>query len=386
MRLYRIVSFALMTFFCSSFVLAQVPKKDGKKFQYHNGEIAIPKATADEPIRKEFSLEQANQYLEQGATAWTKQRNCVSCHTNGLYLFSRPELTTELGPPSVENRKFFIKELRKMKTLDKEKLLTGIRPTQAAYIAAGLAEWDRHVSRKLSSETDEALRFMLSLQAKDGSWGNADCWPPFESSNYQGATVAARALASAPGWLDDLKDPALKVGVDRLKTFLQKTEPPHDYGKLILLWTAVRYPDLISAEKKKTLVEMVKQQQLPDGGWSIRTFATPEAWGRGNRASKLRAEPEFDKSSQTWKNLTSDGHQTGLAILVLRESGVPANDPQIQKGVEWLLTHQRESGRWWTRSLNTDRWHFITYSGTFYPLLALKKCNMLPALKQTTAK
>ncbi len=88
------------------------------------------------------------------------------------------------------------------------------------------------------------------------------------------------------------------MGVDRLKTFLQKTEPPHDYGKLILLWTAVRYPDLISAEKKKTLVEMVKQQQLPDGGWSIRTFATPEAWGRGNRAEKLRAEPEYDQMAQ----------------------------------------------------------------------------------------
>ncbi len=54
-------------FFCSSFVLAQAPKKDGKKFQYHTGEIAIPEATADEPIRKEFSLQQAEQYLEQGA-------------------------------------------------------------------------------------------------------------------------------------------------------------------------------------------------------------------------------------------------------------------------------------------------------------------------------
>ena len=41
---------------------------------------------------------------------------------------------------------------------------------------------------------------------------------------------------------------------------------------------------------------------------------------------------------------------TGLAVLVLREAGVPANDPRLQKGVQWLLTNQRESGRWWTRS------------------------------------
>ena len=42
---------------------------------------------------------------------------------------------------------------------------------------------------------------------------------------------------------------------------------------------------------------------------------------------------------------------------------------------------RRQSGRWWTRSLNTDKWHFITYSGTCYPLLALAKCGALPPLK-----
>ena len=69
---------------------------------------------------------------------------------------------------------------------------------------------------------------------------------------------------------------------------------------------------------------------------------------------------------------------TGLAVLVLREAGVPANDPRLQKGIQWLLANQRESGRWWTRSLNTDKAHYITYSGTAYPLLALMKCGVLP--------
>ena len=68
---------------------------------------------------------------------------------------------------------------------------------------------------------------------------------------------------------------------------------------------------------------------------------------------------------------------TGLAVLVLREAGVPANDPRLQKGIQWLLANQRESGRWWTRSLNTDKAHYITYSGTAYPLLALMKCGVL---------
>jgi squalene-hopene/tetraprenyl-beta-curcumene cyclase len=123
---------------------------------------------------------------------------------------------------------------------------------------------------------------------------------------------------------------------------------------------------------------MVWHNQREDGGWSIRSFGKPEEWGSGNRAEKLKAEMEF-------MNPPSDGHQTGLAVIVLRDAGVPAEDARIQKAVKWLLTHQRQSGRWWTRSLNTDGPHFITYSGTAYPLLALAKCNALPKLEQKTA-
>lgn len=119
------------------------------------------------------------------------------------------------------------------------------------------------------------------------------------------------------------------------------------------------------------LVEMVWKHQQSDGGFSLRTFAAPEAWGRGNRADKLRGEPDFDHPA-------SDGHMTGTALVALREAGVPASDPRVQKAVNWLLKNQRVSGRWWTRSLNTDARHFITYSGTAFPLLALSLCDALP--------
>ena len=116
---------------------------------------------------------------------------------------------------------------------------------------------------------------------------------------------------------------------------------------------------------------MIFSHQQADGGWSMRTFSTPEAWGGGSRAEKLRAEPDFGTPA-------SDGHQTGLAVIVLRDAGISAEDPRIQKAVNWILANQRSSGRWWTRSLNTDSFHFITYSGTMYPIVALYKCNKLP--------
>ena len=79
----------------------------------------------------------------------------------------------------------------------------------------------------------------------------------------------------------------------------------------------------------------------------------------------------------------SDGHMTGLALLVLIDSGVNIHDKRIQRGVEWLLANQRESGRWWTKSLNTNHYHFITYSATAYALGVLHKTGRLKASKQS---
>ena len=344
----------------------------GRNSQYRFESIDIPGAFAEETIRSEFSLQAALTYIEHGAEAWTKKRDCVSCHTNGSYLLTRPALTAIAGPPSEEIRQFFVEELEEFKKKDREKMKDGIIPTQIAYIAAGLAEWDSHVAKKRSQETEAALQLMFDVQADDGSMSNEDCWPPLESSNYHGAVIAAMAVAAAPEWLQQVKakDPSLTESTNKLVSHLRNTEPPHDYGRLLLLWVSARLPGLIDAERKASITDSIWTHQQADGGWSIRTFAAPETWGSGNRAAKLRAEVEF-------KNPPSDGHMTGLAVLVLRETGIPKSDPRIKKAVRWLKANQRESGRWWTRSLNTDKYHFITYSGTCYPLLALAKCGAL---------
>jgi len=347
--------------------------------QYKSPDISIPAASAGEPVLKRFSLAKADEYLEKGAVAWTRKRGCVTCHTTGTYMQIRPMLTPVLGKPTEEIRELFTGELENFQKLKPAALRKGTQPAEIIYTAAGLAEWDRHVTGKLSKETSTALELMFRIQQKNGAWGSVDCWPPFESSAFQEATVAAMAVAAAPGWRGALKNEKALAGIASLQKYLRETDPPHDYGGVVLLWAAARMSDLLPKERRQKLIEMLWSHQRDDGGWSIRTFSTPEKWGRGNRATKLRAEPEF-------KNPPSDGHMTGLAVLVLREAGVPAKDARLQKAVQWLLANQRASGRWWTRSLNTDKSHYITYSGTAYPLLALMKCGEITSKLAPRAK
>ncbi|MFO0868592.1 MAG: hypothetical protein U0935_06545 [Pirellulales bacterium] len=342
------------------------------KPQYELGDIRIVAAKADEPIRPSLALDKAVAHLDQGAQAWSGGRKCISCHTNGTYMQIRPALTPHFGPPAAEQREFYVSQLKSLQGLERKQLRQSTRPAQVIYLAAGLAEWDAHVTRQLSAETGEALALMCDIQLDSGTWGTLDCWPPFESDAYHEATVAAMAIGTAPGWLAGLQDEKQKAAVTKLQQYLRSTPPLHDYSRVLLLWASTRMPDLLTREQQQELVEVLWKHQRSDGGWSIRTFAAPEAWGGGGRAAKLRGEPEF-------ANPPSDGHQTGLAILVLRAAGVPAAEPRLQRGVAWIKANQRESGRWWTRSLNTDSWHFITYSGTAYPLLALAACGEIPA-------
>lgn len=332
--------------------------------QYEFKEIRIPAANADEPVREKFSLPLASKFLDQGALAWSGSRQCIACHTNGTYMVVRPSLSGILGEPPTQVREFFQAELQELFATKRDELRKSILPAQVIYAAAGLAEWDAHVTKSLSPETKQAISLMFELQLPSGTWGSADCWPPYESDAFHLATVAATAIAAAPGWLKEHVAGKELDAVERLKAYLRETTPPHDYGRILLLRTATRMSDLLKPDQKKQLVEMIRAHQLPDGGWSIRTFAKPEEWGRGNRAKKLRGEPEFE-------NPPSDGHQTGLALVTLHEAGIPLKDPSVQKGIQWLLKNQRVSGRWWTRSLNTDGKHFIVYSGTAFPVLAL---------------
>jgi squalene-hopene/tetraprenyl-beta-curcumene cyclase len=344
------------------------------QYQYHYRNVTYARPSPEE-AKIPFSPRLAVDYMEEGAIAWTAEGQCVACHTNGSYMVVRPLLTPQLGAPQQALRDFFIKTLKDALALPPDKMATQVEATQMVYVAAGLAIWDAHVLHRLSPETVEAMRVMFQLQRPAGDWsvGDDDNNPPLESSSYQLATVAARAVANAPGWLAAQRGTPMAAQVDLMRRFLRE---PHklqgDYDRTDLLWTASEFPGLIDPAKKQELVQMILAHQQIDGGWSIRTFATPEEWGKGNRAAKLHAEPEFLFPQ-------SDGHMTGLAIIALRKAGVPANDPRIQRGVEWLRTNQRASGRWWTRSLNRDGWQFISYSGTAYPLLALSLCNALPS-------
>lgn len=72
-----------------------------------------------------------------------------------------------------------------------------------------------------------------------------------------------------------------------------------------------------------------------------------------------------------------------LTKTALERMWTGASDPAISRGVVWLKTHQRSSGRWITRSLKEDSKHFISHCGTAFAVMAIASCEPSAAIEAT---
>jgi squalene-hopene/tetraprenyl-beta-curcumene cyclase len=326
----------------------------------------VPATRPDEPVAKTFSLARGVDFLDTVTLSWVRGNQCFSCHTGYPYLLAR----TSVGDPNAaglrEARKFLEERVAAWDKGGKSKgYLKGLGViertegvTEVVAIAATLALHDGQTTGKLQPATGTALARMWELQQADGSWTwNKEDLAPLEYDDYYGAVYAALGVGHAPeGYA---RSEAAREGVGRLRRYFQKTPAPNLHHKMYLLWASLALDGLMDRAERERTVKALLALQRADGGWSLPSLG---AWKRHN--GKLQD-----------KDAGSDGYATGLVVYVLRQAGVAAAAKPIQRGVAWLKANQRESGRWFTRSLNRDGRHYISNAGTAFAILALKACE-----------
>ncbi len=305
-----------------------------------------------EPIAKEFSIERGRAFLDSAALWWQKEKKCLTCHTNVAYLSTGAGYASK-RPAFLEVRKFAEETVSVRWEQPK-----GPRYDADVVVAAlGLAVSDAETTGKLHPLTWKALDRMWAKQRPDGGWNWEKCdWAPLESDDHYGVTVALLAAVRAPE--NYAETPAAREGLMKARAWLANNPPTLLHHRAMLLWVS-KYADgyLCEADREKTVTDLLALQR-PDGGWATASL------GRWKRTDGKEQDLE-----------TSDGYGTGFVLTQARLTGIPASDERLRKGIAWLKTHQRESGRWFTRSLNTDSRHFLTHVGTAFALLALHECG-----------
>lgn len=349
-----------------------VEEKPRPKFQYQSAGIEVPAASADEPRVAAFgpkTVEAARQYLENGALHWVREKSCIACHSTGVYMVERSALTPWLGAPTEEVHANFVEAVPKEGAKDSS-------PIKSVWRSSGLASWDQFVTGRLSETTDRSLRHTLTLLGDDGAFQPiSQVEIPYITTAFELTVQAARAVTTAPGWLQQTTDPVVVERVERMKRFLREHEPISDFELALKLQLSTLMPDLVPPATKASAEAMLWRQQLPDGGWSLRRMSDLMKWHTKMDPKVIALiEGEPDAASPG-----SDAYMTAWAIVLLREAGAPASDPRIQKGVAWLQHEQRETGRWWMKSLYRGTYHYSTYISTAQALRALALCGKLPA-------
>jgi squalene-hopene/tetraprenyl-beta-curcumene cyclase len=340
---------------------------------------------SDEPFAKTVSLEKTRTFLDELAVTWTRDRKCGTCHSNIPYMIGRAALGPHT-PAADEVRNFFVDRANRWDSMGNllvffvdranrwdsmgNLLVRGDVSTNKGW---GLVTWFPHevivtglmlamddagTTGHLSPIGRQVLDRMWTLQRQDGGfyWLMATSHP-YETSEYLGNAMAAVGAAMAPD--DYAKTPAAQTGLKKLSKYLRDKNNSaiflHD--RIFVLWASTRVPDLITGEERDDIVRQLLALQHPDGGWSLPSLGN---WRREDGTLNDR------------EGAPSDGYGTGLVTYVLLQTGRSASDPVIERALNWLKTNQRESGRWFTRSINKDTYHFVTHIGTVYSAMALR--------------
>ena len=224
--------------------------------------------------------------------------------------------------------------------------------------AVTLAINDATTTGKLHPTTRQALERIWTLQREDGGFTWLKCnWPPYEHDDYFGAVFVALGVGLAPEGYAKTEKAA--KGLAKLQTYLRENPPPDLHHQTFLIWASLGLDGLMPPDQREKSVRELRSLQREDGGWSLPTLGD---WKRRD-------------GSENRKDGPSDGYATGLVVYVLRQTGVPSHDPAIRKAVAWLEANQRESGRWFTRSLSNDKAHYIANAGTSFAVMALAACR-----------
>ena len=316
--------------------------------------------------------------------------SCVSCHTAVPYSLSRPVLRGALAEnaDSDGERKLLdnvIKRVNLWNETDpyysdeeyKGNKRAESRGTEAVLNALILASHDAR-SGQLNDVTSAAFRNMWALQQTGGSGKGAWSWLQFgmepweaDDSQYYGASLAAIAVGSAPG--NYRSTPEIQDKLTLMREYLNR-----EYGsqslinRAVLLWASAKLPGLIDADRQRRIIHEIWDAQRSDGGWELASLA----WPKDRYVKSLIRE--WLRSDGTAQERHSDGYATGLMTFALRQSGVPAQDPRLQRAMSWLTAHQNKAdGSWPSVSLTKRRdpsshiGHFMNDAATAYAVLAL---------------
>jgi len=322
---------------------------------------------------------------------------CISCHTALTYALARPALRTALAEPGPSAGELaLVENVTKRVQLWKDAgpyysdegydhKTAESRGTESVLNALILANRDAQLG-KLSGDARAAFDNMWALQQTTGDNRGSWFWLQFDQepweandSGYYGAALAAMAAGTAPENYQSMAE--IQSHLKLLREYLNRESAAQSpFNRVFLLWASTKLPGILQPEQQKAIVNEILSKQQSDGGWRLASLT----W-RWNGWSLRGLVNMWIREDGTPMGGKSDGVATGLITLVLQEAGVGRDNPQLQRGLSWLMSNQNAAEGFWPassvnkrRHMSSDTGRFMSDAATAYAVLALTESQRAP--------
>jgi hypothetical protein len=272
------------------------------------------------PQQVQKSVERSLKYLQAESTSWLNVRKCAACHHVALPLWSMIE--AERQGYSVDKK--FVTETADRTLGSREKMIGSrilpdpkgkpdTRPgSNMGIVFVAIAG---QALPSLSEGQKQSLKLIAAeipkKQEKNGSWRSVDDRIPIHEN---AAIDTAWSIMAMEVGTDATKPSPEREAIAKAKAWLDGQAPTSLQTKVFKIWMGLREKKT-RAELQPSLNELLALQQ-PDGGW--------------------RQVPE----------MKSDAYATGQTLYILGLAGFTADQPQIKRGIDFLIANQKPDGSW----------------------------------------
>jgi len=280
------------------------------------GQAAAPPSVDAKLVRA--AIERGLQRLETAARTYPKNRQCFSCHHQALPMMAM-QAARERGF-AVDARllqeqvQFTLKSFASKKGLEKGQNVGGASTT-VGYALTALA-----AAHQPADSTVEAMtQFLLARQNPNGSWTAQAKRPPSEGSPF---TSTALALYGLQHYLPKSADSELLKRIEearnRGRDWLLGNSPENGEDRVFHLHGLVGAA--VAAEEIDRARDRLLATQQADGSWA-----------------------QLD-------DMKGDAYATGSVLVALQKSGLQATHPAYVRGIQYLLTTQKDDGSWFVQT------------------------------------
>ena len=291
------------------------------------------RVAAESPHFKEMevrsSVERALPLLERASAGSAEQRQCFTCHSQAMPVLAFVEANHRgfHSDPSNLQRQIEHTHAHLKRGLENYKDGKG---QGGGVDTAGYALWTlEDGGREADDVTDAVVEWLLTNQSDKGFWKRSSERPPSEASHFTATYLALRALAAFGRDADSARMETAKINAAKWLS----QEAPKDTEDQVFCLLSTQFVDL-PLEFRKTMITLLKDSQREDGGWA------------------------------QLKGMESDAYAAGTVLYALNRSGMPVDDVVWQRGIQFLLTSQRNDGSWHVVSRSKP---FQTYFETGFP-------------------